>query len=96
MFSNNVKSINAHNSDSSQTYQREVNKFTDLTDQEFAATYLTAKVSGAPTALVSASASGPVVSAITPIDWRTSGKLNPIKDQGQCGSCWAFSVVGTV
>lgn len=92
IFNTNIEEIKAHNA-KGLSWSMGVNQFTDLTEDEFIATFTGEKpVDDFPHVAEDAD----VTEVPDEIDWTTRGTVNQITDQGSCGSCWAFSATATL
>lgn len=86
-----VKQINS----SQKSYTVGLNKFADLTDEEAQVKYMGYRPSTEKRNYVEFSTEE-LAQAPTSVDWRTKGIVAAVKNQGQCGSCWAFSAVAAL
>ena len=86
IYSANQRKVQEFNQ-AGKKYTVEMNKLATLTEAEYKA------LLGHRSSKIEAKASVSTIKIPSSVDWRDEGIVNAIKDQGSCGSCWAFSVI---
>jgi len=94
LYASRLQAVSELNSMNGATYTVAINKFSDLTPEEFRVRYLGDL--GTPDNTIEGEPSSISDTVVEPIDWRNKGIVGPVKNQRNCGSCWAFSTVGPI
>jgi len=101
-FAGNVIKIFTHNIKQDKTFIMALNEFGSMTQEEFVRTRMGLRqpkrsaLRGPEPDHVTFVADVSKADPPSEIDWTTRGVVAPVKNQGSCGSCWAFSAIGSL
>jgi len=99
-FQDNLIKIEKHNSEG-HSWRMGVTKFADLSKEEFVAQYASGRLNSRALTRANRTVSVPrkdikLEDLPAEVDWRQQGVITGVRDQGRCGSCWAFAATSAM